>query len=80
MIRKKIDKPLEVRFKIRVQYPRWLANVIIVKKSNGSYKIYVDYTDFSKTYPKDNYSLLHIVQLVDATSGHELLIFMNVFS
>lgn len=40
----------------------------------------IDYADLNKVCLKDNYSLLWIDQLVDATSGQELLTFMDAFS
>lgn len=38
-----------------------------------------DYTYLNKAYPKDSFPLSRIHQLVDSTSSHELLIFMNAF-
>ena len=40
----------------------------------------MDFTDLNKAYPKDNYPLPRIDQLVDLTVGHKLLSFMDVFS
>ena len=40
----------------------------------------VDYTDLNKAYPKDSYPLPSIDQLVDATSGFQLMSFMDAFS
>lgn len=41
-------------------------------------RICIDYIDMNKTCPKDNFLLLKIDQLVDATSGYKLS-FMDVF-
>ena len=40
----------------------------------------MDYIDLNKAYPKDCFPLPRIDQLVDSTSGHELLSFMDAFS
>ena len=40
----------------------------------------MDFTDLNKAFPKDSYSLPHIDQLVDSTTGHQLLSFMDAFS
>ena len=40
----------------------------------------VDFTDLNKACPKDSFPLPRIDQLVDATSGHEILSFMDAFS
>nr|XP_009392512.1 PREDICTED: uncharacterized protein LOC103978443 [Musa acuminata subsp. malaccensis] len=63
-----------------VQYPRWLSNEVLIKKSNGSWRICLDYTDLNQACPKDCYLLPKIDQLDDATIGHELLAFMDAFS
>ncbi|XP_031286100.1 uncharacterized protein LOC116144813 [Pistacia vera] len=61
-------------------YPSWVANLVLVKKPNGKWRTYVDFTDPNKAYPKDNFPLPRIDQLVDATSRHELLSFMDTYS
>ena len=53
---------------------------MMVKKANSKWWICIDYTDLNKIYPKDSFSLLWIDQLVDATSDHQLLSFMDAFS
>ena len=40
----------------------------------------IDFTDLNKAWPKDSFPLPHIDMLVDATSGHKLLSFMDAFS
>ena len=61
-------------------YPDWLANVVIVKKANGKWRMCVDFMDLNKACPKDSYPLPQIDALVDLTVGHELLSFMDAFS
>ena len=39
----------------------------------------IDYTDLNRACPKDCYPLPRIDQLVDSTSGHELLMFLDTF-
>ena len=40
----------------------------------------VDFTNLKSAYPKDNFSLPRIDQLMDSSVGHKLLTFMNAFS
>ena len=61
-------------------YPDWLANVVMVKKTNGKWRMCVDFIDLNKSCPKDSYLLPRINQLVDSTAGHKLLSFMDAFS
>ena len=62
-----------------VEYPEWLANVVLVKKENGKWRLYIDFTDINKACPKDSFPLPRIDLIVDATVGHELLSFMDAF-
>ena len=52
----------------------------MLKKSNGKWRMCVNFTDLNKACPKDSFPLLRIDQLVDSTAGHKLLSFMNAFS
>ena len=54
-----------------VQYPEWLANVVMVRKKNGKWWMCVDFTDLNKHCPKDLYPLPRIDKLVDITVGCE---------
>ena len=74
-----VEKLLEVDFIREVFYPDWLANVVMVKKSNGKWRMCVDFTDLNKACPKDSFPLPRIDQLVDSTAGHKLLSFMDTF-
>ena len=67
------------KFIQEVYYLDWLANVVMVKKANGKWRMCVDFTDLNKTCPKDSYSLPRIDQLVDSTAVHKLLSFMDAF-
>ena len=63
-----------------VYYPDWLANVVMIKKANGKWRMCVDFTDLNKVCPKDSYPLLWIDVLVDLTARYQLLSFMDAFS
>jgi len=56
-----------------------LANVVVVKKSNGKWRMCVDFTNLNKACPKDSFPLPWIDLLVDLTLRHELLSFMDAF-
>jgi len=78
-IREEVQKLTMAEFIREVYYLDWLANVVMVKKTNGKWRMCVDFTDLNKTCPKDSYLLPHINQLVDSTMGHKLLSFMDAF-
>ncbi|XP_073121284.1 uncharacterized protein [Henckelia pumila] len=62
-----------------VQFPTWLSNVVLVPKATGKWRMCVDFRDLNKACPKDCYPLPQIDQLVDSTSGCELLSFMDAY-
>ena len=79
-IKDEVQKLMVAKFIREVSYPDWLANVVMVKKANGKWRMCVDLTDLNKACPKDSYPLPRIDQLVDSTVRHNLLSFMDAFS
>ena len=71
------EKLLTTGFIREVYYPKWLANVVMVKKSNGKWRMCVDFINLNNVCPKDSFTLPRIDQLIDSTVGHELLTFMG---
>ena len=78
-IKDEVQKLMVVKFIREVYYSDWLANVVMVKKANGKWRMCVNFTDLNKACPKDSYPLPRIDQLVDSTEGHKLLSFMDAF-
>ena len=79
-IKEEVQKLTLAKFIQEVYYPDWLADVVMVRKANGKWRMCVDFTDLNKACPKDSYPLPRIDQLVDSTVGHKLLSFMDTFS
>ena len=75
-----VNKRLAASFIREVYYPNWLVNVVLVKKANGKWRMCVNFTNFNKACTKDNFPLPRIDQMVDSTTGHRLLTFMDAFS
>ncbi|XP_010676986.1 uncharacterized protein LOC104892696 [Beta vulgaris subsp. vulgaris] len=80
IINDEVQKLIDTGKVREVKYPDWLANVVVVGKKNGKWRVCIDFTDLNKACPKDSFPLPHIDALVDATAGHELLSFMDAFS
>ena len=79
-INEEVGKLLQEGAIREVEYPEWLANVVLVKKANGKWRLCIDFTDINKACPKDSFPLPRIDLIVDATAGYELLSFMDAFS
>ena len=70
IISAEIEKLKNAGFIREIFYPKWLANVVLVKKPNKKWQLCVDFIDLNKVCPKDCYPLPNIDQLVDSTAGH----------
>ena len=79
-IAEEVGKLQEAGFIREVYYPDWLANVVMVKKANGKWRMCVDFTDLNKACPKDSCLLPRVDVLVDSIAQHQLLSFMDTFS
>ena len=78
-VKEEIYKQLSVGFLSVVEYPEWLANVVLVPKKDGKVRVCVDFRDLNKANLKDDFPLPHIDILVDSTVGHLMLSFMDGF-
>ena len=56
-VAEEVRKLLKAGFIREVYYPDWLANVGMVKKNNGKWRMCVDFTDLNRACPKDSYPL-----------------------
>jgi len=80
VVQEETRKLLNARYIREIKYPEWLANVVLVKKANGKWRMCVDFTDLNKACPKDSYPLPSIDALVDSASGWKMLSFLDAFS
>ena len=51
-IKEEVQKLIITQFIWEVYYPDWLANVVMVKKVNGKWRMCVDFTDLNKACPR----------------------------
>jgi hypothetical protein len=79
-IREEVRKLLQAGFIEEVHHPMWLANPVVVSKANRKLPMCIDYTNLNKACPKDPYPLPRIDQIVDSTSGCDLLSFIDAYS
>ena len=79
IIQTEADNLLSVGYIREVKYLEWLANVVVVLKKGGKWRVCVDYVDLNEACPKDSFPLPRIDQNVDASAGHGMLSFLDVF-
>ena len=69
-VKDEVTKLKQARAIKEVFYPEWIANTVVVKKKNGKWRVYVDFTNLNKACPKNLVPMPRINQLLDAIVGH----------
>ena len=63
-----------------IQHPKWLFNIVPVKKRNGQIRFCMDFRNLNKPYPKDEFPLPNIDLLVDSAAGSFMFSFMDGYN
>ena len=79
-IGEEVARLLAAGFIVEVFHPKWLANPVLVLKKNGTFRMYIDYTDLNRACPKDPFALPRIDQIIDSVAGCERLCFLDAYS
>ena len=77
---KEIQKLLATGFIKPIQHPRWLSNIVPVKKKNGQIRCCVDFRNLNKACLKDEFPLPNMDLLIDSAAGNAMFSFMDGFS
>jgi hypothetical protein len=75
-----LSRLLTTGFVKEVQHLDWIANLDLVPKKNGRWRMCVDCMSMNKAYPIDAFPLPRIDQVVDLMAGCELLSFLDAYS
>jgi hypothetical protein len=70
-IEAQVNELLDARFIREIQYSEWLFNVVMIKRANGKWRMFTDYTDLNKACLKDPISLSCIDKLVDNSACYQ---------
>jgi hypothetical protein len=60
LVKAEVQRLLDAGFIREVTYPQWLANVVMVQKKNGNWRMCTDFTYLNKCYPKDDFPPMRI--------------------
>jgi hypothetical protein len=71
---------LDAGFIREVRYPQWLANIVMVQQKNRKWRMCIDFTNLNKCYPKDDFPFTRIDQIIDSTSGCNIMALLDYFS
>ncbi|KAL0308879.1 UNVERIFIED_CONTAM: Transposon Tf2-12 polyprotein [Sesamum radiatum] len=77
LIKGEVNRLIEVGFIQEVKYPMWISSIVPVRKKNGQIRVCVDFMDLNNACPKDDLPLPIAELMIDATTGHEALSFMD---
>jgi hypothetical protein len=75
-----VHRLLEANFIKPVAYPTWLANIVMVQKKSGKWRMCIDFTSLNKACPKYNFPLARIDKIVDSAVGCEVMSLVDCFS
>ena len=79
-ITQEVKKLLAAGFIKPIQHPRWLSNIVPIKKKNGQIRCCVDFRNLNKACPKDEFPLPYMDLLIDSAAGSAMFSFMDGFS
>lgn len=78
-IKIEVEKMLKVGFIDPTALIDWVSNVVLVDKKQGMICVCIDFSDLKKSCLKGNYPTLFIDQIVNESTGNEMLSFMDGF-
>ncbi|GKV36263.1 hypothetical protein SLEP1_g44412 [Rubroshorea leprosula] len=73
VIKEEVEKLLQAGFIKWVDYCKWVANPVLVKKANGKWRMCINYTNLHHACPKDCHPMPNNDRLVEAAFGNERL-------
>ena len=75
-----VEKLLKAGFIYPIALIEWVSNPVPIDKKQGNIRMCTNFQDLNKSYPKDNYPMPFIDQIIDAYVGSEVFLFMDGFS
>jgi hypothetical protein len=79
-IKAEVEKLLKVGFIYSVPLTEWVSNPIPIDTKQGTIRVCMDFRDFNKACPKDNFPTPFIDQILYECAGSEVFSFMDRFS
>jgi hypothetical protein len=59
-IKLEVEKLLKYGFVYPMALIDWVSNLVLVEKKQGTIRVFVDYRDINKSFPKENYLTLFV--------------------
>jgi len=68
LIEEEVSKLIKVGFIREVKYPKWISNIVPIKKKNGQVRVCIDFRDLNEACLKDDFPLPITELLIDSTT------------
>lgn len=78
-INAEVSKLTEAGIVREAMFPTWIANPVMVRKKDGSWRMCIDFSDLNKACPKDCYPFPEIDQKVESLQGFTLKCFLDAY-
>jgi hypothetical protein len=79
-VKAEVRRLLDASFIREVTYPECLANVVMVKKKIGKWRVCTYFIDLNKCCPKDDFPLARMDQIIDSATASEMMALLDCFS
>ncbi|GKC78067.1 hypothetical protein Tco_1128841, partial [Tanacetum coccineum] len=76
---KKVEEWVKAGIVRPVRYPTWISNPMLVKKSDGSWRMCIDFKNLNSAYPKDYYPLPNIDGKIKSVVGFRYKCFLDAY-
>nr|GEV06212.1 hypothetical protein [Tanacetum cinerariifolium] len=76
---KETEKLMKAGILQKLKHQTWVANPVMVKNSDGGWRMCMDFTNINKAYPKDCHPLPEIDWKIESHSGFHLKCFLDAY-
>ncbi|GKC01638.1 reverse transcriptase domain-containing protein, partial [Tanacetum coccineum] len=79
VVKEEVAEWLKAGIVRRIRYPTWVANTVLVKKPDGSWRMCIDFKDLNKACLKDLYPLPEIDWKIESLMGFKYKCFLDAY-
>ncbi|GJQ95495.1 reverse transcriptase domain-containing protein [Tanacetum coccineum] len=79
VVKEEVAEWLKTGIVRRIRYPTWVANPVLVKKPDGSWRMCIDFKDLNKACLKDLYPLPEIDWKIESLMGFKYKCFLDAY-
>ena len=80
MIEKEVKKIFNAKIIVSLQFSKWVANLVPVRKKNGEIRLCIDFRNLNRVSLKDNYPLPKMDHILQRVVGSHRMSMLDGFS